>query len=80
MMSGRLWPKFWPAHPQRVRGPFLFNCRYGGTGGRWVQRGQFRQTWYQTFHQLDRAAAPVGISRDTCRLWVCSLGLILGSA
>ena len=58
------------AHPQRVCGLFFFNCPYDGIGERWVQHGQFREIWYQTFHQLDWAAELVGTSRETCRLYL----------
>ena len=68
------------AHPRLVRRLFFFSCQYDEIGGRWVQRGQFRETWYQTFHQLDRAAELVGTSRDTCRLCLSSLGLAPGTA
>lgn len=57
-------------HPRRVHGLFFFNCPYDGIGGRWVQRGQFREIWYQTFHQMDWAAELVGTSRETCRLYL----------
>ena len=58
------------AHSERLRGLFFFNCPYDGIGGRWLQHGQFREVWYQTFHQMEWAAELVGTSRDTCRIYL----------
>ena len=58
------------AHAERLRGLFFFNCPYDGIGGRWLQHGQFREIWYQTFHQMEWAAELVGTSRDTCRVYL----------
>jgi len=58
------------AHSERVRGLFFFNCPYDGIGRRWLQHGQFREIWYQTFHQMEWAAELVGTSRDTCRTYL----------
>ena len=57
-------------HPERVHGLFFFNCPYDGIGDRWVRNGQFREIWYQTFHQQEWAARLVGTNRETCRTYI----------
>lgn len=56
--------------PERIRALFFFNCPYDGIGSRWVQHGQFREIWYQSFHQMEWAPRLVGKSRDTCRIYL----------
>lgn len=53
--------------PDRVVGLFFFNCPHPGIGRRWIERGHYRELWYQSFHQLAWAADLVGSSREACR-------------
>lgn len=62
------------AYPQRVAGLFFFNCPHPGIGRRWADSESLPETWYQYFNQLPLAAAMVGQSRESCRLY---LGYIL---
>lgn len=55
--------------PDRIAGLFFFNCPHPGIGRRWIEKGHYRELWYQSFHQQDWAAALVGHSRETCRLY-----------
>ncbi|MDX2157654.1 MAG: alpha/beta hydrolase [Hyphomicrobiaceae bacterium] len=57
------------AWPERVTRLFFFNCAYPGIGQRWGAWQHFPETWYQQFHQKDFAAALVGSSRETCRIY-----------
>jgi pimeloyl-ACP methyl ester carboxylesterase len=56
-------------HPDRLAGLFFFDCPHFGIGPRWLQRGQVREIWYQSFHQLPMAEQLVGASRDSCRTY-----------
>ena len=56
-------------HPQRLAGLFFFNCPHFGLGRRWVEGGQVREIWYQSFHQLPVALDLVGASRASCRAY-----------
>jgi pimeloyl-ACP methyl ester carboxylesterase len=55
--------------PERLAGLFFFDCPHFGIGKRWLEGGQVREIWYQTFHQMPFAAALVGASRATCRAY-----------
>lgn len=56
-------------HPDRLAGLFFFDCPHFGIGRRWVEGGQVREIWYQSFQQLPLALELVGTSRDTCRTY-----------
>jgi pimeloyl-ACP methyl ester carboxylesterase len=56
--------------PERIAGLFFFNCPYAGVGARWAAPEHLREIWYQSFHQLDWAAALVGASREACRTYI----------
>ncbi len=55
--------------PERLAGLFFFDCPHFGIGKRWLEGGQVREIWYQTFHQMPFAADLVGASRATCRAY-----------
>lgn len=55
--------------PDRVSGLFFFNGPHPGIGKRWVDADHVREIWYQSFQQLPWAAALVGHSPETCRLY-----------
>ena len=54
-------------NPDRLAGLFFFDCPHFGIGKRWVEGGQLREIWYQSFHQLPLALELVGASRESCR-------------
>ena len=56
-------------HPDRLAGLFFFDCPHFGIGPRWLQGGQVREIWYQSFHQLPLAVDLVGASRESCRTY-----------
>jgi pimeloyl-ACP methyl ester carboxylesterase len=56
--------------PARLNGLFLNNAPYPGIGRRWVDPGQVKEIWYQSFNQQPYAAALVGHSRATCRMYL----------
>lgn len=56
-------------HPDRLIGLFFFNCPHFGIGKRWVEKGQVREIWYQSFHLLPMSEELVGLSRETCRIY-----------
>ena len=56
--------------PERIAGLFFFNCFYPGIGQRWLLPSQIPEIWYQSFNQQAWAAALIGSSRETCRLYV----------
>ena len=56
-------------HPERLAGLFFFDCPHFGIGPRWLQGGQVREIWYQSFHQLPLALELVGASRESCRAY-----------
>ncbi|NQW08368.1 MAG: alpha/beta hydrolase [Alphaproteobacteria bacterium] len=56
-------------HPDRLAGLFFFDCPHFGLGRRWVEGGQVREIWYQSFHQLPLAEELVGASRASCRAY-----------
>lgn len=56
-------------HPHRLAGLFFFDCPHFGIGRRWVERGQVREIWYQSFHQLPLSQDLVGNSPATCRAY-----------
>lgn len=56
-------------HPSRLAGLFFFDCPHFGIGPRWLQGGQVREIWYQSFHQLPLAVDLVGASRESCRFY-----------
>ncbi len=53
----------------RVDRLFFFNCPHPGIGTRWLDKGHYKELWYQAFNQMDWSAALVGHNRDTCRLY-----------
>jgi pimeloyl-ACP methyl ester carboxylesterase len=55
--------------PERLTGMFIFSCPYPGIGRRWAEAGHLKEIWYQSFHQIPWAAALVGSSRETCRIY-----------
>jgi pimeloyl-ACP methyl ester carboxylesterase len=57
-------------HPERLTGLFFFDCPHFGIGKRWVERGQVREIWYQTFHQLPLSVTLIGASRASTRAYV----------
>ena len=56
-------------HPHRLVGLFFFDCPHFSLGRRWVEGGQIREIWYQSFHQLPLSAELVGSSREACRAY-----------
>ncbi len=56
-------------HPHRLAGLFFFDCPHFGIGRRWLEGGQMREIWYQSFHQLPMAVDLVGASRESCRAY-----------
>lgn len=56
-------------HPERLTGLFFFDCPHFGIGKRWLEGGQLREIWYQSFHQLPLAEELVGSSRQACRAY-----------
>jgi pimeloyl-ACP methyl ester carboxylesterase len=56
-------------HPHRLGGLFFFDCPHFSLGRRWVEGGQVREIWYQSFHQLPVSAELVGFSRETLRAY-----------
>jgi len=56
--------------PERFTGLFFFNCPYPGIGPRLAAPEMLAEIWYQSFHVKDFAAATVGASRDSCRLYI----------
>jgi pimeloyl-ACP methyl ester carboxylesterase len=58
------------AAPARLSRLFFFDCPYPGIGGRWIEPGHLRETWYQSFHQLPLAPRLIGASRDTLEIYL----------
>jgi len=56
--------------PESLAGLFFFNCVYPGIGARWAAPEHLSEVWYQSFHLLPLAAALVGQSRESCRLYL----------
>jgi epoxide hydrolase 4 len=56
--------------PNRLKGLFFFNCPHTGIGARWLAPDNVPEVWYQTFNCFPWAAAMVGSSRETCRLYI----------
>lgn len=56
-------------HPERLAGLFFFDCPHFGLGRRWLEGGQLREIWYQSFHQLPLAIDLVGSSPAACRAY-----------
>jgi pimeloyl-ACP methyl ester carboxylesterase len=60
-------------HPERLARLFFFDCPYPGIGPRWAEPGHLAEIWYQYFQLQPWAAALVGSSRETCRLYFGNL-------
>ncbi|GJE16915.1 Soluble epoxide hydrolase [Methylobacterium marchantiae] len=56
--------------PERLTGLFFFDCPYPGIGSRLAAPEMLSEIWYQSFHLKPFAAATVGASRDSCRLYI----------
>ena len=55
------------AAPGRFAGLFFFDFVYPGIGARMGTPDRLNEIWYQSFHQMDMAAALVGATRASCR-------------
>ena len=58
------------AAPERVAGLFFFDFVYPGIGARMAEPERLNNIWYQAFHQMERAPALVGATRETCRTYI----------
>lgn len=56
--------------PERFTGLFFFDFVYPGIGSRMAEPGRLNEIWYQSFHQMPMAAALVGATRESCRLYI----------
>ncbi|MCJ2132122.1 alpha/beta fold hydrolase [Methylobacterium sp. E-045] len=56
--------------PERLTGLFFFDCPYPGIGPRLAAPEMLAEIWYQSFHVKPFAAATVGASRESCRLYI----------
>ena len=55
--------------PERLAGLFGFDWPNLGIGQRWLQGGQVREIWYQSFHQLPLSLELLGASRENVRIY-----------
>ncbi len=56
--------------PERLAGLFFFDFVYPGIGPRMAAPDRLNHIWYQSFHQMEMAPALVGMSRESCRLYI----------
>jgi pimeloyl-ACP methyl ester carboxylesterase len=56
--------------PGRLAGLFFFDFVYPGIGPRMAAPDRLNHIWYQSFHQMEMAAALVGGSRESCRTYI----------
>ena len=56
--------------PARLAGLFFFDFVHPGIGARMGTPDRLNEIWYQSFHQTEFAAALVGASRETCRIYI----------
>ena len=56
--------------PERLKGLFFFNFVYPGIGPRMGAPDRLNEIWYQSFNQMDMAAAIIGATRESCRAYI----------
>lgn len=56
--------------PERLAGLFLFDFVYPGIGPRMAAPDRLNEIWYQSFHQMEMAAALVGATRVSCAAYI----------
>ena len=56
--------------PERISGLFFFDFVYPGIGARMAEPERLNNIWYQSFHQMEMAPDLVGMSRESCRLYI----------
>jgi pimeloyl-ACP methyl ester carboxylesterase len=56
--------------PERLTGLFFFDFVYPGIGARMGAPDRLNEIWYQSFHQMEMAAALVGATKESCRAYI----------
>jgi pimeloyl-ACP methyl ester carboxylesterase len=69
-VGGALMQPLARSAPERISGLFCFDFVYPGIGPRMAEPERLNNIWYQSFHQMEMAPALVGMSGESCRLYI----------